>query len=162
VGPGFGQGFNGENDPPVFAPQTCDLTRYAGQTVGLAFRIFNDGGVHFTGFWVDNVAIDGTVISDGSTLAGWQSATEYNPIEVESYTVQLVAYDDPGHTEAHVFSIPIDTSFHGELTGDAVTAAIGSTANVVSAIVTYHDRTELVAQYAPYSLSVNGVTQPGG
>ena len=38
----------------------------------------------------------------------------------------------------------------------------GSTANVVSAIVTYHDRTELIAQYAPYSLSVNGVTQPGG
>ncbi len=162
VGPGFGQGFNGENDPPVFAPQTCDLTPYAGQTLGLAFRIFNDAGVHFTGFWVDNVAIDGTPISDGSTLDGWQSATQYNPIEVEGYTVQLVAYDDPGHTEAHVFSIPIDASFHGELTGADVAAAIGSTANVVSAIVTYHDRTEQVAQYAPYTLSVNGVTQPGG
>jgi hypothetical protein len=162
VGPGFGQGFNGEHDPPVFAPQTCDLTPYAGQTVGLAFRIFNDAGVHFTGFWVDNVAIGGTVISDGSTLDGWQSATQYNPIEVEGYTVQLVAYDDPGHTEAHVFSIPIDASFHGVLTGADVVAAIGSTANVVSAIVTYHDGTELVAQYAPYTLSVNGVTQPGG
>jgi Immune inhibitor A peptidase M6 len=162
VGPGFGQGFNGENDPAVFAPQTCDLTPYAGQTVGLAFRVFNDGGVHFNGFWVDNVAIDGTVISDGSTLDGWQSATQYNPIEVEGYTVQLVAYDDPGHTEAHVSSLPIDASFHGELTGTDVAAAIGSTANVVSAIVTYHDRTELVAQYAPYTLSVNGVTQPGG
>jgi hypothetical protein len=162
VGPGFGQGFNGENDPAAFAPQTCDLTPYAGQTVGLAFRVFNDGGVHFNGFWVDNVAIDGTVISDGSTLDGWQSATQYNPIEVEGYTVQLVAYDDPGHTEAHVSSLPIDASFHGELTGTDVAAAIGSTANVVSAIVTYHDRTELVAQYAPYTLSVNGVTQPGG
>ena len=62
--------------------------------MGLAFRIFNDGGVHFAGFWVDNVAIEGTVISDGSTLDGWQSATQYNPIEVEGYTVQLVAYDD--------------------------------------------------------------------
>jgi hypothetical protein len=162
VGPGFGQGFNGENDSPVFAPQTCDLTPYAGQTVGLAFRVFNDGGVHFNGFWVDNVAIDGTVISDGSTLDGWQSATQYNPIEVEGYTVQLVAYDDPGHTEAHLFSLPIDASFHGELTGADVAAAIGSTANVVAAIVTYHDGTELVAQYAPYTLSVNGVTQPGG
>src|SRR6266540_3044566 len=162
VGPGFGQGFNGENDPAVFAPQTCDLTPYAGQTVGLAFRVFNDGGVHFNGFWVDNVAIDGTVISDGSTLDGWQSATQYNPIEVEGYTVQLVAYDDPGHTEAHVFSLPIDASFHGVLTGGDVAAAIGSTANVVSAIVTYHDRSEEVAQYAPYTLSVNGVTQPGG
>jgi hypothetical protein len=61
-----------------------------------------------------------------------------------------------------VFNLPIDASFHGELTGADVAAAIGSTANVVSAIVTYHDGTELVAQYAPYTLSVNGVTQPGG
>ena len=61
-----------------------------------------------------------------------------------------------------MFSIPIDASFHGDLTGADVAAAIGSTANVVSAIVTYHDGTELVAQYAPYSLNVNGVLQPGG
>jgi hypothetical protein len=33
---------------------------------------------------------------------------------------------------------------------------------VVSAIVTYHDDTELVQQYACYDLTVNGVTQPGG
>ena len=26
VGPGFGQGFNGENATPLFAPQTCDLS----------------------------------------------------------------------------------------------------------------------------------------
>ena len=50
-------------------PATCRPTR--AQTVGLAFRVFNDGGVHMEGFWVDNVAIDGTVISDGSTLDGW-------------------------------------------------------------------------------------------
>jgi hypothetical protein len=37
-----------------------------------------------------------------------------------------------------------------------------TTADTVSAIVTYHDDTELVTQYAPYVLSVNTVTQPGG
>ncbi len=163
VGPGFGQGFNGQNDPPVFAPQTCDLSPYAGQTVGLAFRIFNDPGVHFTGFWVDNVAITGLgTISDGSTLAGWQSATEYNPIEVEGYTVQLVAYDSAGGGDTHLFSIPLDGSFHGSLSGTDVANAIGTTADVVSAIVTYHDSTALVTQYAPYTLAVNDVTQPGG
>ena len=41
-------------------------------------------------------------------------------------------------------------------------AAIGSDNDVVSAIVTYHDGTQLVSQYAPYTLQVNGVTQPGG
>ncbi|MGH2679394.1 MAG: peptidase M6 [Actinomycetota bacterium] len=162
VGPGFGHGFNGENATPVFAPQTCDLSAFAGQTVGLAFRVFNDGGVHMEGFWVDNVAVGGTVVSDGSSLEGWLSATQYNPVEVEGYTVQLVAYDS-GSTEAHVFSIPVDgTTFHGELSGAAVADAIGTTADVVAAIVTYHDGTQLVTQYAPYTLTVNGVTQPGG
>jgi hypothetical protein len=161
VGPGFGPGFNGFNASPAFAPQTCDLSAYAGQTVGLAFRYFSDSNTHGAGFWVDDVAIDGNVISDGSSLAGWQSATEYNPIDVEGYTVKLVAYDT-GDTEAHVGSIPIDASFHGSISGSALTDAIGSTADVVAAIVTYHDDTELVTQYAPYTLSVNSVTQPGG
>ena len=164
VGPGFGQGFNGENDPPAFAPQTCDLSAYAGQTVGLAFRVFNDGGVHFDGFWVDNIAIDGTPVpgGDGASLDAWQSATEFNPVEVEGYTVQLVAYDSEA-TEAHLFSIPVDdTTFHGSLSGAEVSAAIGTTADVVAAIVTYHDGTQLVTQYAPYTLTVNGVVQPGG
>ena len=165
VGPGFGQGFNGENATPVFAPQTCDLSAYAGQTVGLAFRVFNDGGVHFEGFWVDNVAIVGDTtlnISDGSTLEGWQSATEFNHVEVEGYSVQLLAYDSAGGGTAYLFSLPLDATFHGTLEGTAVADAIGTSADVVAAIVTYHDGTQLVSQYAPYTLSVNGVTQPGG
>jgi hypothetical protein len=161
VGPGFGEGFNGFNDTPAFAPQTCDLSTYAGQTVALAFRYFSDSNTHGVGFWADDVAIDGTVISDGSTLDGWQSGTEFNPVEIEGYTVQLVAYDDAG-TQAHVFSIPLDASFGGSLSGTALADAIGTTADVVSAIVTFHDTSADVTQYAPYTLTVNGVTQPGG
>jgi hypothetical protein len=167
VGPGFGQGFNGfhggANEPPlVFAPEACDTSTYAGQTVGLAFRYFSDSNTHGLGFWVDNVAIDGTTVSDGSSLTGWMSATEYNPVEVEGYTVQLVAYDSAGGGEARVFSLPLDAAFAGDLTGAELTTAIGADADVVSAIVTYHDGTELVTQYAPYTLTVNGITQPGG
>ncbi|MFB3737764.1 MAG: peptidase M6, partial [Candidatus Velamenicoccus archaeovorus] len=166
VGPGFGPGFNGfhggAGQPPLaFAPQTCDTSAYSGQTVGLAFRYFSDSNTHGAGFWVDDVAIDGSVISDGSTLTGWRSATEYNPVEVEGYTVQLVAYPSAGG-EAHLFTLPLDPDFHGELSGADIAAAIGSSADVVSAIVTYHDGTELVTQYAPYTLTVNGVLQPGG
>jgi hypothetical protein len=32
----------------------------------------------------------------------------------------------------------------------------------VAAIVTFRDGTELVTQYAPYTLTVNGTPQPGG
>jgi hypothetical protein len=42
--------------------------------------------------------------------------------------VQLVAYDT-GATEAHVFSLPIDGTFHGELSGTAVADALGTTAD---------------------------------
>jgi hypothetical protein len=56
----------------------------------------------------------------------------------------------------------VDETFHGELSEAAVADAIGTTADVVAAIVTYHDGTQLVTQYAPYTLDVNGVTQPGG
>ena len=91
----LGSAYNGESD--AFLPETCDLSAFAGQTVVLAFRMVTDSSVHFDGFWVDDVAIDGTVLSDGSTLDGWSSPTEFNPIDVEGYTVRIVAYDSSGH-----------------------------------------------------------------
>ncbi len=51
---------------------------------------------------------------------------------------------------------------NGVLSGRALRKAIGSKADVVAALVTYHDLSEEVQQYAPYSLRVNGVVQPGG
>jgi hypothetical protein len=51
---------------------------------------------------------------------------------------------------------------NGVLTGGALRKAIGFKADVVAAIVTYHDSSEEVQQNAPYSLRVNGVVQPGG
>ncbi len=160
VGPGFGHGFNGFDDTPTFAPQACDLTPWAGQTVGLAFRYFSDSNTHGAGFWADDVMIDGTLISDGSSLEGWQSATQFNAVEVEAYTVRLIAYG--GGNKAFIAEVPLDEDMNGVLTGGALRRAIGTNAEVVSAIVTYHDSTESVQQYAPYSLRVNGVVQPGG
>jgi hypothetical protein len=60
---------------------------------------------------------------------------------------------------------------NGVLTGGALRKVIGfkgrcfipsEYADVVAAIVTYHDSSEEVQQYAPYSLRVNGVVQPCG
>ncbi len=175
VGPGFGQGFNGFNDAPTFQPQTCDLTPYAGTNVLLAFRYFSDSNTHGDGFWVDDVMIAGTLVSDGSTLEGWQSATEFNPIDVEGYTVRIVAYDSSGHDvltgrghghghvgDAWIATVPLNSQFAGDLRRGALRHAIGSKADVVSVLVTYHDSTEQVQQYAPYRLWVNGSLQPGG
>ncbi|HEX9122513.1 MAG TPA: peptidase M6 [Actinomycetota bacterium] len=153
----LGSAYNGESD--AFLAESCDLSDFAGQTVVLAFRMVTDSSVHFGGFWVDDVAVDGTVLSDGSTLEGWSSPTEFNPIDVEGYTVRLIAYG--GH-KAWIATLHLDPDFDGVISGGNLNQAIGSQAPVVAAIVTYHDSTEQVQQYAPYTLTVNGVLQPGG
>jgi hypothetical protein len=155
----LGPSFNGESGG--FLPESCDLSAYAGQTIVLAFRFVTDSSVHFDGVWVDNVAVDGTVLSDGSTLDGWQSLTQYRPIDVRRFYLRLVAYDS-GHHRASQYLVPLEPGHTAHLNGAAIRDALGIRANVVSAIVTYVDTTETVNQYAPYTLSINGVLQPGG
>ena len=98
-------GFSGVAD---WSTQTFDLSAYAGQTVLLRFRMMtdtfqlgNNPDESGAGWWIDDVRVGGTLVSDG-TLAGW--ATPRPPIE--GYTVQLVAFngsvpDDPLASAAH-------------------------------------------------------------
>ncbi|HYY74736.1 MAG TPA: choice-of-anchor J domain-containing protein [Gaiellaceae bacterium] len=140
---------------------TCDLSAYAGQTVLLSFRYITDPAVTLPGWWVDNVSVGGTVLSDGSSLDGWQSLTQVNPVEVDDFTVQLVAWDARGK-QVTVSTLPLDEAHDGSLTGGALNRSILRKATFVGAIVMYDEPTESVSQYAPYSLEVNGVLQPGG
>ena len=140
----LGSAYNGESD--AFLPESCDLSAFAGQTVVLAFRMVTDSSVHFDGFWVDDVAIGGTVLSDGSTLDGWSSPTEFNPIDVEGYTVRVIAYDTSGttwltgrgHGHGHVGDAWIATVHAQQPTSPAssragaLRQAIGTKADVVS------------------------------
>lgn len=157
-----------------FIAETCDLGAYAGQTIVIAFRYVTDASVQFDGFWVDNVALDSTKLSDGSTLEGWQSLTQYNPIEVDGWTVQLLRYTKNhkttahrGHTgtsrgDAYISSLPLGAGFEGQVNKKWIRDHLGTGSGVIAAIVTYWDSTGAVQQYAPYELEVNGETQPGG
>jgi immune inhibitor InhA-like protein len=155
----LGPGLNGTSSG--FVTETCDLSAWAGQTIVLAFRYVTDSSVQGDGFWVDDVTVGHTLVSDGSTLDGWQSLTGYNPIEVEDFTVRIVSYDRD-HTVAQIAGVPLDGASVGILSGRALGRRIANGAQVVSVIVTYHDSTESVNQYAPYALHANGVLQPGG
>jgi len=137
------------------------LRRYAGQSILLSFRLITDPNVNLPGWWVDRVQVGNRLLSRGFTTRGWRSATQVNPIEVEGYTVQLVSYARDA-SEAHIASLSLDAGFTGTLTGADVAAAIGDQADVVAALVTYDESTEIINQYAPYRLTVNGVRQPGG
>ena len=72
--------------------ETFDLSAYAGQSILLAFRYVTDGGVDLPGWWVDDVTVGGEPAGDGSSLDGWESATQAHPTPVQGYTVQLVGY----------------------------------------------------------------------
>jgi hypothetical protein len=154
-----GPGLTG--DSGGWRTETFDLADYAGQNVLLSFHYITDGGVALDGWWIDDVAVGGTAVSNGEDLSAWDSPSEVNATDVFGFTVQLVAYDD-AHDAAWVFELPLNDQLDGSLTGEALRAAIGDSAETVAAIVTYDEPTETVNQYAPYDLDVNGARQPGG
>ncbi len=149
----FGPALN--DDSPAFATQTFDLKPYAGKTVLLGFRYVSDGGVNDGGWYVDDVKVGATMVSTGTT-AGLRSPTQIRPTEVANWHVQLIGLDAAGH-KAHVASF--DRSAF-TLTPDSLARL--KPYPLVVAVVAYDEPTEQVQQYANYSLTVNGVVQPGG
>lgn len=155
LGPGF------DGDSGGFVTEHCNLGRYSGKNVVLAFRYVTDGGVVLPGFWVDDVVLDGTLISSGNSLSGWKSLSQIRPVQVKKWLVRLVAIDQTSN-QVRLGTLTLDENFDGTLSGDELDAVIGTSGSTVAAIVTYLDRTEQVLQTAHYSLTVNGVVQPGG
>jgi hypothetical protein len=114
-------------------------------------RLRDGAGQYLNASQITDVAFDGTpTVTSGSDSRA-----------VDGYTVRLVGYNDD-HTEAFVVDIPLDANFDGSLSSEALRQAIGSTAQTVAAIVILDDSTEHLRGYAHYTLTVNGVVQPGG
>lgn len=67
-----------------------DLSAYAGQNVLLAFRYVTDWAYEYDGWFVDNVTVDGQLISDGSSTEPFRDITELHPID-NDFGVRLVA-----------------------------------------------------------------------
>jgi len=154
-------GFTGNSEG--WKKETFNLEKYAGQNILLSFRYVTDSGVDLPGWWIDDVKMGGKLISKGLSVAEWRSATQVRPKIVAGFTVQLVAYND-AHGQAWIAEVSLDDAFAATLDAAAVTDAVGGQAETVAAIVTYDEPTELLSppQYARYSLTVNGVKQPGG
>ena len=123
--------------------------------------IGNDADPANDGWFVDDIAVGGTLISDGTSLTGWKSETETNPIEVAGWTIQLVGYST-ATKQVVVSSVPIGADFTANLSGGALQRLLGNQTDVVAALVTYDEPTEAVEKYARYELKVNGTLQPGG
>jgi hypothetical protein len=152
----LGPGLNGTT--AGFEAQSYDLSAYAGKSVLVAIRYVSDGGVNEGGLLVDDITVGGTQVSDGSSLAPFKSPTQIHPTQVHNWNVRLV-----GINEGRV-PVALQVEFDGrsQLQLSRHQLALASPFQKVVAIVAYDEPTEMVQQYAPYTLKVNGVVQPGG
>ena len=151
----FGPALNGTTNG--FEPHSFDLSAYAGKSVLLSFRYVSDGGVNEGGLLVDAIPGGGTLVSDGSSLAPFDSPSEIYPTPVANWNVRFVGIDEKTN-RAWQFEVDGKSDF----TLNVAQTAILKTFPKVVAIVAYDEPTEQVTQYAPYKLTVNNVVQPGG
>ncbi len=78
------------------------------------------------------------------------------------YTVQLVGYGTDPAVPATQVTLQLAGGLTGALDADALRALFDPRADVVAAIVTYDDPEESTSRPGRYTLSVDGVAQPGG
>ncbi|MDR7322522.1 MULTISPECIES: immune inhibitor A domain-containing protein [Catenuloplanes] len=151
----LGPGLNGTTDG--FEPHSYDLSAYAGQSVLISIRYVSDGGVNEGGLLVDDIAVGGTPVSDGSSLDPFDSPSEVSPTPVDNWNVKLIGIDEK-------LGVSWQFEYDGKNSlklGQLSTLLLAAFPKVV-AVVAYDEPTEQIQQYAPYTLTVNGVLQPGG
>jgi hypothetical protein len=142
---------------PVATTQSFDLSTYAGKQVVLGFRYWSDALTNAGGWYVDEVRLGHRLISDGSSLAPFAAPSQLNPVPVKGWSVALVGLDE-AHHRAEVARM--DGLFDFALAPERIRRFAGYP--VVVAVVSCDDPTEQLTTYAPYTLTVNGIVQPGG
>lgn len=80
---------------PAWTTMSFDLSAYAGQDILIAFRYVTDWATSYGGWYLDNVYVDGTLISDGSDASVFKDITEIVPIN-NDFTVTFVGQKKNG------------------------------------------------------------------
>lgn len=145
---------------PGWITASFDLSAYAGQDVLIGLRYLTDGAFVEPGWYVDDVTVGGTLLSDGSSVE-FPSYEQLAPAPVEGWNVTLIGYRSNSRgTPAAVVTVPVAPG--GSVSFDRGDLRDFRQHDVVAAIVTLDDSSESLSLYAPYELTVNGVLQPGG
>ncbi len=150
----YGPALNGDADD--WATQTFDLSAYAGKSALIGFRYVSDGGVNDGGFYVDNVKVGGTLVSDGSSTSAFKSFTQARPAKVAAWNVRLVGLDTGKHKAL------VKTYAKRSFSLNSKDLAQFRKYPRVVAIVSYDEPTEQLQPAALYTLTVNKVVQAGG
>lgn len=145
---------------PEWGSTSFDLSTYGGTDVWIGFRYMTDGAFALPGWWVDDIMVGDTLVSDGSSVDAASSYEELAPPEVDGWHLTLLGYHSDGSRAAVIRSFEVEPGGEVSLSGGALRQFQGL--DVVAAVVTQDEPTEQQLKYAPYELTVNGVLQPGG
>ena len=85
-----------------------DLSAYAGQNILIAFRYITDWATTEAGWYIDNVYVNGNLISDGSSVAPFKDITYYQPIELDFKVTLVGMYERYGKTNYIVRDMYLD------------------------------------------------------
>lgn len=145
---------------PQWVPESFDLSAYAGQSILVSFRFMTDWGSNGNNFlddpnwYIDNVAVGGSPVSDGSDASVFESVYYYHPIPGD-FTVDLVSLPRYGSIHNSNFKV-----LH-LMTDDATEMATASqikqalrSSNTLVLIVTY-DAPQWVRDPGAYDLTIN-------
>jgi Immune inhibitor A-like, MAM domain len=155
-------GKSGQGPFPAWVTTSFDLSAYRGKTVLLAFRYVSDPHVTYPGWWIDDIRVGRTLISDGASLVGWKSFSKVSGEREGSFTVQFVGHTSGGVKRAFIYRLRLDANLRGELSEAKLRRLLAGGYQVVAAIVTYDEPTEAKPNPAQYVLRVNGILQRGG
>lgn len=127
-----------------------DLSAYSGQKILIAFRYMTDWGTLEEGWYVDNVRVNGTLISNGSSVAPFKDITGILPVE-NDFTVSLVGVQSTsrGNVYKVVTMALADTSERGTVEIRRNFKGYNRIAVLVTA-----DMPEGFSQYVDYTSSV--------
>jgi hypothetical protein len=82
-------------EDPCVINLSYDLSPYDGQDILVAFRMITDWGTHYEGWYVDNVYVGETLISDGTDASIFKDISELFPID-NDFTVTFVGMRGKG------------------------------------------------------------------
>ncbi|NIM95909.1 MAG: peptidase M6 [Anaerolineales bacterium] len=81
-------------EPDCWVNMSFDLSAYSGDIL-LAFRYMTDWATLYDGWYIDNVYVDSTLISDGSNTDPFKDISEILPVE-NDFTVTFVGIKEKG------------------------------------------------------------------
>jgi hypothetical protein len=111
-----------------------------------------NGVLDHPNWYVDNVSVDGTAISDGSDASALKDITFYQPIDAD-FTVDLVSLSHEGKAGKKFDVLHLITDEATEMASVTKIKGALHKAKVLVVIVTY-DAPQGEADYAPYELTI--------